>query len=129
MAIDPRNLKPADLARLLNSTPLGTVLDERQLYRHRMRAGFRIGDGRRVDLFRYVAWLVDQRHAPRKVVDPSAEYEALKERAAARNRALSEAGRDIGELPAVVDAERRARAESDFRYFCQAYFPMTFYLI
>jgi len=73
VAIAPRNLKPADLARLLHSTPLGTVLDERQLYRHRMRAGFRIGDGRRVALFRYVAWLVDQRHAPRKVVDPSAE--------------------------------------------------------
>jgi len=128
VAIDVRNLKPADLARLLNSTPLGTVLDERQLYRHRIRAGFRIGDGRRVDLFRYVAWLVDQRHAPRKVIDPSAEYEAIKERAAARNRALSEAGRDIGELPAVVDPQRKASAERDFQFFCQAYFPLVFYL-
>jgi hypothetical protein len=128
MAIDPRNLKPVDLARLLNSTPLGTVIDERQLYRHRMRAGFRIGDGRRVDLFRYVAWLVEQRAAPRKTVDPTAGYEALKERAAARNRALSEAGRDIGELPAVVDPERKSRAASDFRFFCEAYFPRTFHL-
>jgi len=128
VAIDVRNLKPADLARLLNSTPLGTVLDERQLYRHRMRARFRIGDGRRVDLFRYVAWLVDQRHAPRKTSDPTAEYEAIKERAAARNRALSEAGRDIGELPAVVDPQRKAAAERNFRFFCEAYFPMTFYL-
>ena len=59
MAIDPRNLRPADLARLLNSTPLGTVIGERQLYRHRMRAGFRIGDGRRVSLLRYAAWLVE----------------------------------------------------------------------
>ena len=128
MAIDPRNLKPADLARLLNSTPLGTVIDERQLYRHRVRAGYRIGDGRRVDMFRYMAWLLEQKHAPRKVVDPMAEYEALKERAAARNRALSEAGRDIGELPAVVDAERKAAAERDFQFFCEAYFPMTFHL-
>ena len=128
MAIDPRNLKPADLARLLNSTPLGTVIDERHLYRHRMRAGFRIGDGRRVDLFRYVAWLVEQRNAPRKTVDSTAEYEALKERAAARNRALSEAGRDIGELPAMVDPERKAKAETDFRFFCEAYFPRTFHL-
>jgi len=128
VAIDPRNLKPADLARLLNSTPFGTVIDERHLYRHRMRAGFRIGDGRRVDLFRYVAWLVEQRNAPRKTVDPTAEYEAMKERAAARNRALSEAGRDIGELPAVTDPERKERAESDFRFFCEAYFPRTFHL-
>ena len=39
MAIDPRRLKPAELCRLLNSTPLGEVTSERQLYRHRMRAG------------------------------------------------------------------------------------------
>jgi hypothetical protein len=128
MAIDPRNLKPADLARLLNSTPLGTVIDERQIYRHRMRAGFRIGDGRRVDLFRYVAWLMEERRTPKRVVDPMAGYEALKERAAARNRALSEAGRDIGELPVVADPDRKARAEEDFRFFCEAYVPRTFHL-
>lgn len=39
MPIDPRKLRPSELARLLNSTPLGTVIDERQLYRHRVRAG------------------------------------------------------------------------------------------
>lgn len=128
MAIDPRNLKPAELARLLNSTPLGTVIDERQLYRHRMRAGYRIGDGRRIDLLRYAAWAADALHAPRKVVDPEAEYEKLKERAAARNRAQSEAGRDIGELPAVTNPERKARARNDFRFFCEAYFPRTFHL-
>ena len=126
MAIDPRNLKPADLARLLNSTPLGTVLDERQLYRHRMRAGFRIGDGRRVDLFRYVAWLIEELAKPK--VEKARDYEAVKEAAAARNRALSEAGRDIGELPAVVDPERKEKAAGDFRFFCQAYFPQTFHL-
>jgi len=43
--IDPRNLRPSELARLLNSTPLGRVIDERRLYWHRMRAGFRIGNG------------------------------------------------------------------------------------
>jgi len=41
VAIDPRNIKPTDLARLLNSTPLGPVIDERQVLRHRTRAGFR----------------------------------------------------------------------------------------
>ena len=71
-SLDPRNLKPADLARLLNSTPLGVVIDERQLYRHRMRAGFRIGDGRHIDLLRYTAWLFEQHHAPRKPADPEA---------------------------------------------------------
>ena len=127
-SLDPRNLKPADLARLLNSTPLGVVIDERQLYRHRMRAGFRIGDGRHIDLLRYTAWLFEQHHAPRRPADPQAGYEALKERAAARNRALSEAGRDIGDLPAVADPGRKERAQSDFQFFCTAYFPRTFHL-
>ena len=127
MAIDPRRLRPSELCRLVNSTPLGTVLDERQLHRHRTRAGFRIGDGRHVDLFRYAAWLVELRHTPRRAPDGD-PYEKLKERAAARNKALSLAGRDIGELPGVVNPERKAKAEQNFRSFCEAYFPMTFHL-
>ena len=127
MPIDPRQLRPTELVRLLNSTPLGEVIGERQLLRHRSRAGFRIGDDRHVDLFRYVAWLVQVRHEPRpeREGDP---YGLLKERARARNAALSLAGRDIGELPAVVNPERKARASTDFRFFCDAYFPFTFYL-
>jgi len=128
VAIDPRNLKPADLSRLLNSTPLGTVIDERQLYRHRMRAGFRIGDGKSVDLFRYVAWLLEEAHAPRKVIDPAAEYDAIKSRVATRNRVLSEAGREIGEIPTVSDPAQKVRAERDFRFFCERYFPQSFHL-
>ncbi|MCX8139383.1 MAG: hypothetical protein N3E46_06840, partial [Gemmataceae bacterium] len=42
--------------------------------------------------------------------------------------ALSLASRDIGEPPAVVDLERKARAASDFRFFCEQYFPLTFSL-
>lgn len=127
MAFDIRKLRPADLAKLLNSTPLGSVLNERQLYRHRMQAGFRLGDGRHVDLFRYAAWLVELRHAPKpeKVGDP---YATVKEKTRARAAAISLAGRDIGELPDVVNPQRKARAEKDFRYFCEAYFPYTFHL-
>ena len=64
MATDPRKMRPSDLCRLLNSTPLGEVLTERQLRRHRTRAGLRVGNARYVDLFRYLAWLVELRHAP-----------------------------------------------------------------
>jgi hypothetical protein len=124
-AIDVRHLRPSDLCRLLNSA--GEVINERQLHRHRSRAGFRIGDATHVDLFRYVAWLVEIRHTPRLESDDD-PYESLKERARARNAALSLAGRDIGELPAVVNPERKARAATDFRYFCEAYFPFTFHL-
>ena len=127
MAIDPRKLKPSELCRLLNSTPLGEVINERQLYRHRTRAGFRIGDGRRIDLLRYVAWLIQVRHEPKPERDAGG-YEAMKEQARARNAALSQSGRDIGDLPAVANAERKAKAATCFRFFCESYFPQTFYL-
>ena len=65
MATDPRKLRPSELCRLLNSTPLGEVINEPQLRRHRTRAGLRLGDGGHVDLLRYVAWLVEVRHAPK----------------------------------------------------------------
>jgi hypothetical protein len=66
---DPHKLRPTELCRLLNSTPLGEVINERQLHRHRTKAGRRIGDNRHVDLVRYVAWLVRVRHAPKPASD------------------------------------------------------------
>jgi len=109
----------------LNSTPLGEVINERQLHRHRTRAGLRIGDGKKVDLLRYTAWLVHQRHTPKPTVD---RYQMLKDQARLRNAELSRSGRDIGELPAVVDPARREKATSNFQTFCEAYFPQTFHL-
>ena len=138
MAIDPRQLRPGELARLLNSTPLGEVISERQLHRHRTRAGFRVAaDGDRgragkVDLFRYVAWLVTTRHETIAEAARAPEgltgYEAMKERARLRNAMLSFSGRDIGDLPEVADPTRKERAARDFRYFCETYFPQTFHL-
>jgi len=127
VAIDPRSLRPSMLTRMLNSTPLGEVISERQLRRHRNRAGYRIGDEKRVDLLRYAAWLAWLRHNPAPAREP-ADYEAIKEAARARNAELSAIGRDIGEIPEVVDPERKAGAETSFRYFCEAYFPRTFSL-
>jgi hypothetical protein len=127
VANDPRRLRPSELCRLLNSTPLGEVLSERQLHRHRTRAGNRVGDGRHIDLLRYVAWLVQTRHAPPRESEGDT-YERMKDRARARNVALAIAGRDIGELPVVADSDRKTRAASNFQYFCETYFPLTFHL-
>jgi len=127
VAIDPRKLRPGELCRLLNSTPLGEVISERQLYRHRTRGGMRVGDGRYVDLFRYAAWLFHTRREPKKEAEGDS-YETLKERARARNAALSVAGRDIGQLPNVENPDRKEAAGKDFRFFCESYFPQTFYL-
>jgi hypothetical protein len=121
-------LRPAELCRLLNSTPLGEVIGERQLRRHRTRAGLRVGDSGHVDLVRYAAWLVRSRHDRPENPHEGDPYGALKDRARARNAALSLAGRDIGELPSVADPERKARAELSFQAFCDSYFPLTFNL-
>lgn len=64
MPTDPRQLKPGELIRLLNSTPQGEVLREPLLRQHRSRAGLRIGRGPTIDLFQYTAWLVAERHRP-----------------------------------------------------------------
>ena len=125
MALDPRKLRPSLVVRMLNSTPLGEVLKDWRLHRHRNRAGFRIGDGEHIDLFRYAAWLVLLRHAPEQ---PPKDYEAVKERSRIRSAELSALGRDIGSIPEVVDAERKQKGERDFRFFCQSYFPQTFHL-
>ncbi len=130
MAIDPRQLKPAELCRLLNSTPLGEVISERQLHRHRTRAGYRIGDGKTVDLLRYTAWLVIERHA-RLAGEDAAEDDAFDENAdAARTRHLPESftGRDIDALPEIIDAGRKEACRRNFRLFCETYFPQTFHL-
>lgn len=55
-------------------------------------------------------------------------YESVKERSLARNLSLSLVGRYISELPAIVGPERKVRAASDFRFFCETYFPLTFHL-
>lgn len=128
MALDLRRLSPAGLVRLLNSTPLGAVLSERQLRRHRARAGFRIGTGQVLDLFRYLAWAADEVLAPVQAPEATAGYTAHREAARERNRLLSESGRDIGDLPPVVDPARRALTTGSFRAFCEHYFPQVFHL-
>ncbi len=128
MAIDPRQLKPAELCRLLNSTPLGEVISERQLHRHRTRAGYRIGDGKTVDLLRYAAWLVIERHE-RLAAEASAEDEPFDE-VVQRDRHLPDSftGRDIDALPEIIEPNRKEACRRNFRLFCETYFPQTFHL-
>jgi len=127
-------LRAGELCRLLNSTPLGECLGERQLHRHRTRAGLRIGasgDPNRVDLLRYAAWLFDHRHGPASSENSESAgdgYDAHRERARQRNALLSLSGRDIGELPEVQDQARRGTCARNFRGFCEMYLPQTFHL-
>jgi hypothetical protein len=129
-ATDFRKLGPSELIRRINTTPLGPVLTARKLEFHRNRAGFRIGTARTIDLIRYAAWLVLERHTPKPEFKPTQDsYEAAKERAAKRSHDVFLSGRDIGAMPAVVNPERKQAARLDFRQFCESYFPATFNLL
>ena len=128
MAINPLKFRPADLLRLLNSTPVGTVANERLLRRHRDAAGLKISDdaGQTVNLFKYAAWLTN-RWLDREA-NPPRTYEEKKEAVRNRNIALALAGRDIGELPPVADPGTKEACRTDFRLFCETYFPETYTL-
>jgi hypothetical protein len=123
-AADPLKLRKSDAVRALNSTPLGTVTSARQLDRYAQAGGWLVGDGKTVNLVRLTAWLAYERHHPR---EPQS-YEEHRERMGLRARQQSAEGREIGTLPAVDDVVRRARAATDFQFFCEAYFPQSFHL-
>jgi len=55
-------------------------------------------------------------------------YQAAKDRARARSAAITLAGQDIAPMPSPKDPRRRARADRDFKFFCEAYFPHLFTL-
>ena len=128
MTVDVKKMKPVEMVRFLNSTELGTVLSAAMVYRHFSEAGYRIAsteDSRCLSFYRYAAWLIDKRNTP---PDPIGGYEAHREAAAQRQADLSLAGRDIGELPAVVDEARKESCRFDFRKFCETYFPEVYNL-
>ena len=55
-------------------------------------------------------------------------YAKAKERAKARSAAITLAGQDIAPLPKIGDSGRRARADRDFKFFCETYFLHLFTL-
>ena len=130
MTISTKKMKPVEMVRLLNSTELGTVLSTGKIYRHFSEAGYRIAsaeDSRALNFYRYAAWLVDKRNRPQETSQQGG-YAAHREAAAQRQADLSLQGRDIGELPAVVNPERKEACRFDLRKFCETYFPEVYSL-
>ncbi len=59
---------------------------------------------------------------------PSGEYLRHRSDAARRQAEKSAEGRDIGDIPDVVNPERREMCRRDLMQFCKTYFPDIFYL-
>jgi len=110
----------------MNSTPLGTVVEQTTVYRQQNKAGLRIGNGKQIDLVRYVAWLFLEW---RRMLDSESEADGLsyaekhRRREADRSRRLSESVRDIGVLPEVEDPERKESCRWDLAKFILTYAP------
>ena len=124
-------LKPTEVVKVVNSTPLGTVIGSSQVYRHFEQGGFRIAsndDERCINLAKYCAWLFDQLE---NATANAAGMRSYAERREAARQALMEqslAGRDIGELPPVDNPERKEACRLDFKLFCETYFPEVYAL-
>lgn len=126
MAVDPRKLLKSQLVRLLNSTPLGEVVTDHRMNKIRQKAGYRIGEGKHIDLVRLVAWLTGERHLQQP--DEDDQYEKQKKRSRERQSKIADAYRDIGEIPFdKINWERRNAAERCFRTFCETYFAAPFF--
>jgi hypothetical protein len=78
--------------------------------------------GDRLDVLQLIGSLHQER------VEKAEKYEQKKDQIAERERRKAFAGRDIGEIPAVEDAERRIKAMASFRVFCETYGKGTFSL-
>jgi hypothetical protein len=115
-------LKPAELARLMNSTPLGEVTTTARVYRQRDQGGLRIGDGATIDLIRYTAWMfhgwVDRRADARASLSQEDRHR-LDE--AARSRMRSASTRNIGPIPVISDFARRESCRRDLAKFIMTY--------
>ena len=124
-------LKPTDVVKAVNSTPLGTVIGTSQVYRHFEMGGFRIAsneDERCINLGKYCAWLIDQLDAARNAEGGVRSYAERREAARAALAEQSLLGRDIGELPEVENPERKAACRLNFTLFCETYFPEVYQL-
>ena len=130
MPINPSNMRVVDVARLLNSTSFGFVLAQARLYREFNRVGFRIGSSenpRNINLLKYIAWMFDRKHTPEET-SGARSYEDRRNAERDRQAEQSLAGRDIGQLPEVVNPGRKAACERNFQLFCESYFPETYSL-
>lgn len=120
MSIDVRDLTQNQACQILNATPLGEVATPHIIRNHVSRAGLKIGDGKRIDLLKYAAWLFGFRDEVQE------KYDKHREQSAERERERSTRGREIGPLPEVKDPARRARCAESLRDWMEVYFPDSF---
>jgi hypothetical protein len=131
MKPDFKNLRTADVVRLLNSSSIGNVVKSHVVYRHHNYAASKVGDGRKIDLAKYAAWLFHARKETFKAGWAEKDYEAHKDAVNERSKEESKKSRDIAKddfIRPPKNPERREACRNSFRLFCETYFQSTFSL-
>lgn len=82
------------------------------------------GDDKKISVLKFIAYVLDEKN--RKKSTAISDYEAKKDYNLKRGLEMALTARDIGELPAVVDPERKESCKKDFRKFCETYFKEAF---
>lgn len=130
---DLNSINPTELVGFLNSyNHLGREVKRGRLTLAFQTYRFRLADkknDRNMNFLKYAAFVASPAHR-RQIAPPSTPrgYEAHKDEMNRRQMAQSAAGRDIGDLPEVVNQQRKNDCEFDFKLFCESYFPQTFKL-
>lgn len=120
--VDARAMSQTDVLEQLNSTPLGTVAKRSTVSRHKLAAGLRIGPRGKINPFRYVAWLLHEYKSMGGAEELSYQ-DKHRLREAERRRKNTQSIRDIGEIPAVQDPERKESCRYDLAKFIMTYAP------
>lgn len=115
-------IAPGEFLARVNATPLGKVISERTLRRHRQELG---SDASDVDVGLYLAHLAE-RFQRKQEAAAAATYEDKKEKARERSKKVSFEGRDCGPLPEVCDPDRKEACRHDLKLFLEQYLADVF---
>lgn len=133
--INLNRLTPRQAAKLLNATPIGPVVTPEEIADQVKRHERITADaaGKYLSMLKLLALIMDQRDRTKKSGPLSPKqpraprtYEEIKEAARKRAADITASGRDIGEIPKVVDPQRKKRCKNDLREFLKTYFPQKF---
>lgn len=124
MGVKLSSLRKSELLGLMN-TYTDSKITESRFQKVRLSHGLGIGNNKTYDVFRYIGTLITAKPAE---APQTASYEDKKAKAAARDHEIVLAAQDIGEIPAVVNPDRREAATNSFKKFCETYFNHVFYL-
>jgi len=121
-------LRPTDVKQLLNSFPeFGTVLTGTKLTALRNNAGLRIGDGKTVDLYKLLGFLVRQRFdGPTVAQVDESKADAHRRRVRERQQRMIRADQEIY-IPDCGDEALRAEVSGSLKRFCEVILPERFY--